>query len=217
MQSRRRKRSRDQIASDAKTGHLLVELANLREDGISRFRSRWDKYFSRYSNQELLTRRDELQLLWSRQLRLRPQLPRNFTDEDIQNAIGTRITERTRGLYKSSQHTSQPLEELICEHWLSMEHGKGWLVRWEPRLKSITPSPRCLPVVMAVACVKFANRLGVCRNRECPAPYFLLARRDQKHCSDACARPSRRIAKLKWWHAHMGRQAGPKADRPGRA
>src|SRR5271154_753870 len=121
MQSRQGKRSREKIASAATTARILLDLANLLDDGIKRFRSRWDNYFSRYTNEELLTRRDELRLLWSHQLPLLSQLPSNFTDEDFQNARGLVVTERTRDLYENSEHASQRLEEFICDHWLYME------------------------------------------------------------------------------------------------
>jgi hypothetical protein len=210
MQIRRHKRSRDRIASDAITGRILVDLANLREDGIDRFRTQWDKYFSRYSNEELLTRRDELQLLWSRRLPLMAQLSPNFTDEDFQKVRKIPVTRRTQSLYEGSEYVSQGLEEYICEHWLYMEKRRGWIVQWGPGRKKISANPRCLPVLLAVGCVGLANRLGVCRNRECPAPYYLLARRDQRFCSSHCAGPSKKAAKLKWWHEHRGGTAGRK-------
>src|SRR5271154_2981902 len=121
MQNRRGKRSRGGIASAATTARILLDLANLLDDGIKRFRSRWNKYFSRYTNEQLLTRRDELQLLWSHQLPRLAQLPPNFTDEDFQNARGLVVTERTGDLYENSEHASQRLEEFICGHWLYME------------------------------------------------------------------------------------------------
>src|SRR4029077_7475378 len=205
MRRRHGKRSREQIASDDTMARILLDLANLRDDGIARFRNDWNKYFSRYSNESLLTRRDELRLLWSHHL---SRLPPNFTDEDFESAKGPVVTERTRDLYESSDHVSQRLEEFICERWLYMERGRGWVVRWEPGAKRISANARCLPVLMAAGCVTLGNRLGLCGNPDCPAPFFLLARRDQRYCTDECAKPSKRAAKLKWWREHRGRQAG---------
>jgi hypothetical protein len=40
-----------------------------------------------------------------------------------------------------------------------------------------------------------------CRNRNCPNPYFFAERADRKYCSEVCALPAQREAKLKWWNA----------------
>jgi hypothetical protein len=39
----------------------------------------------------------------------------------------------------------------------------------------------------------------VCANRDCSAPYFFAARRDQKYCSEICARPAQLEFKRRWW------------------
>src|SRR5205085_5065924 len=44
-----------------------------------------------------------------------------------------------------------------------------------------------------------------CGNAECDAPYFFATKKGQKYCSDACAIPAQREAKLKWWHDNRGR------------
>jgi hypothetical protein len=45
-----------------------------------------------------------------------------------------------------------------------------------------------------------------CPNPECAAPYFFAARRSQKYCSDVCAIPAQREAKLRYWNT-KGRKA----------
>jgi hypothetical protein len=51
-------------------------------------------------------------------------------------------------------------------------------------------------------CMRSADRLRVCQNNECRAPYFIAQRRSQKYCSEQCAQPSQREFKRKWWADH---------------
>jgi hypothetical protein len=39
-----------------------------------------------------------------------------------------------------------------------------------------------------------------CPNPDCPAPYFFATKKGQKYCSEKCAEPTQRAAKLRWWH-----------------
>jgi hypothetical protein len=47
-----------------------------------------------------------------------------------------------------------------------------------------------------------ADRMRICQNHECGAPYFLAERRSQKYCSEPCARPAQAEFKARWWSAH---------------
>lgn len=40
----------------------------------------------------------------------------------------------------------------------------------------------------------------VCRNPDCPAPFFIGRRIQQQYCGDECAAPFRLEAKNKWWN-----------------
>ncbi len=40
----------------------------------------------------------------------------------------------------------------------------------------------------------------LCVNRFCGTPYFLAARASQLYCTDECAAPAKKAAKLKWWN-----------------
>jgi hypothetical protein len=51
-------------------------------------------------------------------------------------------------------------------------------------------------------CMRSAERLRVCPNTECVAPYFIAQRRTQKYCSEKCAQPSQREFKRRWWDEH---------------
>lgn len=44
-----------------------------------------------------------------------------------------------------------------------------------------------------------AGLAKICKNKECPAPYFISERHDQRYCSAECSKPAKRGAKLKWW------------------
>jgi len=51
-------------------------------------------------------------------------------------------------------------------------------------------------------CLHSVDRLRVCQNHECNAPYFFAKRRSQKYCSDICALPAQREFKRRWWAEH---------------
>lgn len=41
----------------------------------------------------------------------------------------------------------------------------------------------------------------ICRNPDCPAPFFIARKVQQQYCGDECAAPFRLEAKLKWWNS----------------
>jgi len=43
------------------------------------------------------------------------------------------------------------------------------------------------------------ERVRICQNPECAAPYFIARRKDQRFCSEDC---SHRIAARRWWSEH---------------
>jgi hypothetical protein len=45
-----------------------------------------------------------------------------------------------------------------------------------------------------------------CGNPDCPAPYFFATKKGQKYCSEECAGPAQRAAKLKWWNENRAGQ-----------
>jgi len=172
---------------------LLTDLANMRDDGVWNFRKRWDLYAGR-SNDVLIRCRDELQLLWRQAASL--------IDSEW------RMTEYQERLFDvwHEQPSGASLEETICEDWLTQEKG-GLHVDWTPKMKGIRPDATSLPKVLAWACLMHAEHLAVCRNLECPAPYFIASRKDQRYCSQECAWPAKRAAKLKWWHENRAKDA----------
>ncbi len=177
---------------------LLFDLANMQDgDGVGHFRTKWNIAYSSYQDPQLLKRRDELRYLW--------QLALGFQGQE---------TEYTGGLYGHwSAYGAGPLDEqFICEYWIG-EEPSGWEVRWTDEKKDIRPRLVSLPTALAWASVVCADRLAFCMNPKCPASYFLAKRRDQKYCSNICATPAKRAAKLKWWHEHRGKKSQSKKSR----
>jgi hypothetical protein len=165
-------------------GHAAIflrEMANLREDGIERFQRHYEN-FNHYDVRHLIDWRDELRALWTRGKYTTPALQEHWR----------------------RQPPGLTLQERICNGWLnSSEHG-GLLVFWDRRERFIGPDPYELPALLAYCAFLCGDRMRVCRNRDCPAPYFVAGRKDQLYCSGACAAPATRAAKLRSWHRHKG-------------
>jgi hypothetical protein len=179
---------------------LLTDLANMRDEGIRNFRKRWGLYAER-SDEVLIHRRDELQLLWRENASL--------VDSEW------RMTEFQGRAYDGwlEHRPGYSLEELICEDWLSLDKS-GLHVDWTPKMKGIRPEASSLPKVLVWACLMHAERLAVCRNLECPTPYFIANRNDQRYCSQECASPAKRAAKRKWWDENRAKDARARKIEP---
>ena len=168
---------------------LLREAANLREDGIGRFRQHYAPYFNHYEEQELLLLRDELRALWTHGRKM-PQ-PLSIAWKQLSHDL-----ER-----EPEKYDPLTLREFICTRWLGRTHG-GILVYWQGRTRQLEPDPFELPALLTYCSLLCGDMLRVCRNRDCPAPYFVASRRDQRYCSTECAAPAKRAAKLRSWHKH---------------
>ena len=183
---------------------ILVDLANMQEGDDVRFRKRWNVYES-YSDKKLLGLRDELRLLWpgyvSEEVMSRPMSADNSARvEDLDPLVRNWLEHRPRDM---------SLEEFICEQWLHRAvRNNGLLVDWSS--KRLTPDQTSLPVVLLWGCLQNGDRLAYCQNPECPAPYFIRTRKQQKFCTEACAAPAKREAKRKWWNAN---RAGKTKDK----
>ncbi len=199
--------------------NLLVDLANMHDDRIPRFRRRWGRLYGRYTDQVLLERRDELRLLWGYQARHRV-LTRFFAGgadqgderwlEDFDPATSkhsAQLFRRWSECAEAEKEDRSLLQEFICEYWLSQAEVQ-WSVHWNK--KYIGADQRSLPTMLAWLCVRSRDLLKVCRNPACFTPYMLVRRRDQKYCSDACAIPAQREAKRRWWHKQKAQRAAPK-------
>jgi hypothetical protein len=56
--------------------------------------------------------------------------------------------------------------------------------------------------IVLLQAIHMADRMRVCGNSECPAPYFVASRRSQKYCTEVCAKPAQRAHKRAWWKEH---------------
>jgi hypothetical protein len=180
---------------------LLIDLANMRDDdnGVWNFRKRWDHYAG-YSKERLIHRRDELQLLWRH---LAPPF----------GAVYPWMTKYQERLFDGwlERPSGDSLEQTICQDWLDLDKG-GLHVDWTPKVKGIRPDAGSLSKVLAWACLMHAEHLAVCRNAECSAPYFIASKTDQRFCSQDCAWPAKKEAKLKWWRENRGKKvSAPKS------
>ena len=184
---------------------LLFDLANMGGDGIRAFRRKWNRFYALVSDEELLTRRDELRRVWV------PRFSRLDHFLDYLETPGHIGKDRSAGLqqFAADNFPAAPIQKVVCEHWLSIAKDP-WIVEWG-RERALRANPRCLPAVLALGCIRYADRFGCCRNPNCPARCFLKARRDQRYCGADCAGPAKREAKLRWWHKHMSG-----TPRPGR-
>jgi len=194
------KSSRDKTLPERTEKALLHDLANMRDDGIGAFRHKWDRFYAVASDEELLTRRDELRRVWV------PRFNRLDQFLDFLETPGSLGKDRSAGLqeFAADNFPAEPIQKVVCEHWLSIAK-EPWIVKWG-RQRALRANPRCLPAVLALGCIRHADRFGRCRNPDCPAPYYFRGRRDQRYCSSDCASPAKRAAKLRWWNANRSKK-----------
>ena len=79
--------------------------------------------------------------------------------------------------------------------WLSNLAFLNGMQRFD--LESSTPFEECVWHLLDCA-----NRLRYCQTPECPAPYFIAARRNQNYCSEECTKPRQREFQRQWWAQH---------------
>jgi hypothetical protein len=73
------------------------------------------------------------------------------------------------------------------------------MVKWSRRGFQLELQPDDLWRALSLAFIGFSDRMRKCQNPTCDAPYFLASRRDQKYCSEKCARLA---ANRTWWKKH---------------
>jgi hypothetical protein len=72
-------------------------------------------------------------------------------------------------------------------------------VKWSRRGFQLELQPDDLWRALSLAFIGFSDRMRKCQNPTCDAPYFLATRRDQRYCSEKCARL---VANRTWWKKH---------------
>jgi hypothetical protein len=195
----------------AKAPLLLEELANLQDgsDAIRQFRRKFPFVRYQYSDTQLLEKRNQLRELWYQCSPVKPE------SEDVEYEPPPQEEEewRTKLDYADFQTPDgdwiepEPIQGQICKMWLD-EEPQAWLIGWTNKERRIFPKEWCLPIVLAVACMEYGDRLAVCWNHDqCAAPFFIRKRSDQRYCTNECARPAQREAKRKWWKTNRGKNA----------
>lgn len=190
------------IADPEQIRGTIKDLANMRKDGLNRFKAKWaELYIRRFlrgedpDTAELFQLRNELRLLWNHLNKI-PRIPESMLD-------------------KYEAWKALPLEaslpELICNEWLQKSFH-GLYISWNDRHREIRASAHSLQTVLALGCIEYADKMRYCQNPDCPAPYFIASRKDQLYCGDDCAAPAKRAAKLKWWNENRGTKAKAKDD-----
>jgi hypothetical protein len=108
----------------------------------------------------------------------------------------------------------------LADFMLSTPRGNNrdsaaWLP-WFPNAR-IEPNPLNIYGQIVQGVLDQHERFGICHNPECPAPYFLKRRKDQKHCEmGPCTEYTQRQHANKYWHkaGKRRRQERTKAKKP---
>jgi hypothetical protein len=163
----------------------LVEIANLHDDGCSRFWHQWGPiYYAFLSDAELLEIRDEVRAIWD------PGEP----DAEKQRILDAWLSYRLG--------------------WPSVKYGSDSPIWVDWRYRRVLPNPFNLRAGLAIALVENASRLAHCTNPECAAPYFLAKRRSQKFCERGeCTSFAQRQYSLAWWNAKGKQKRAKKASK----
>ena len=132
---------------------LLVDLANMDDDRIPRFRKRWGHLYG-HQDRVLLQRRDELRLLWRSQAihRVLPKVIAGSADQADEewlegfDAATSRHTAEFKESWVEWRKSGQTglLQECICEYWLRQNEVK-WSVHWKTKYIGADPENLCQP------------------------------------------------------------------------
>jgi hypothetical protein len=177
-----------------------MDLVLVKAESIEHFRKRWDQFYRRYKDDDILRRRDELRFLWQS---LNPRHSFASMADLFQRTNASELLELD---YQNSTAPDRGirLPQFICEDWLRHE-SDGIVIDWKKR--QIRANPKSLTTFLAVACLRNSPNLKICANSDCPfSRYFIASRKDQKYCSAECAEPARLAAKRKWWNANRGKK-----------
>lgn len=154
---------------------LLLELANLHDNGVLRFLEgpylkntalgAWKALFSSETEGSTLEARNELRELWAG------------------NTPATRKDE-------------------ILTGWLRRGTADFLLPQWKGRTFRLIPNYSSLRSLLFKAILDRSSHFAQCHNPDCLAPYFLAKRRSQKYCERGdCTAYAQRQYALKWWYA----------------
>jgi hypothetical protein len=109
--------------------------------------------------------------------------------------------------YYHKLRADRDLGEQVGDRTMLREMLGGYLQLGDPIFDLRTVEPPAEPTPLEAALFYFkrnVNRARHCPNPDCPAAYFFAAKKGQKYCSEICAKPAQREAKLRWWHENRG-------------
>jgi|SRR5580704_8269713 hypothetical protein len=114
-------------------------------------------------------------------LRLRETVRRIWLEEDAQTKISAMSkVDQDFFLQGKAILVQSPIEDSV-----------------NPVLRGLRPRTRTEQLVAKL--LKVAHLTGLCKNPDCPTPYFIGTRRGQKYCSSEC---KNRISGQLWWDNH---------------
>ena len=170
---------------------VLVELANLRDDGCPRFWRLQSWVFPREPDADLLTLRNELRQVWN------PNTPQ----VEKQRILDEWLAARPRRVPGFAGLTPRP--------WGSSD---PWVADF--RLRRIVPNPDSLRAILVSAVLEWSGRFAICGNPQCPVPYFVARREDQRYCERGdCTAYAQRQYALAWWNKEGRKRRAKRSKR----
>jgi hypothetical protein len=166
---------------------FMSDLSNCPDEKLEWLRRKYGSFLGhRYLVNELAAYRDDLRLLWP--------APEGIPHRDFKAFEEWRM-----------QRPDAKPGEMICNRWLSYSDTR-LLAVWDTRRRELIPSPADLPAHLVYGCMLWGDRLSYCGNPKCAAPWFIGTRSGQQYCSNDCAWPAKKAAKLKWWKANRAKR-----------
>jgi hypothetical protein len=125
--------------------------------------------------------------------------------DDLTDALQVAIASRQ---FQTDDTTARILKTLgtISASALQARLRPDWTRQGRFRYEAATPFQKALYLLWAKS-----SLVKVCKNPDCPAPFFVARRVQQQYCGDECAAPFRLEAKMKWWNS-VGRQRREKTS-----
>jgi hypothetical protein len=197
VQTRKEEQVRQDLAAVKRTllrkSHLefgrdvLLDLANLGDRDCQQFRQRWQVFLApaplEQDGGRILAWRDKLRKVWSAVSVFCQTAPQRSEDQ-MCAILGNEV-----GVILDSWMEEVPYDS---NQW----HMPLWIIHRD----FMEPNPGRLGFVLALTIRDLWSKLGHCPNPECPHPYFIKGRKNQRFCDrPACAAHGQREHKRKWW------------------
>jgi hypothetical protein len=198
---------------------LLVDLANLRDDGaIEWFWGKWHEHVMSEAAEDLLELRDELQTIW------------RWTEITEYPDLGFSSSGPIKFIYKwrSRVYHDDLSPNQILERWLvwrpSVERLKAWQREgWiDARFRNtfgylpfgcsltarqLIAHNGALRAMLIVGVFDHWGHFKYCANPNCVTPYFIAKRKDQTVCdAEICKAEKQREHARRWWNENRAKK-----------